>query len=241
VRQELLRLEKAWAAAHASGDTAGLGRAMVEEYAGVTATGDFWPKAEEIAQTRAGTASDPAAADATVPLDAVRVHLYGDVALMTSRITEPGARGSAPRHYYYTSAYVWRDGRWQAAMGHVSRAAVDAPAALLGTYAVELPPSGAGGTPAERWGLTLAPGGRFAVTRAGRAAVDGRYRVAADAIVFSEETGPDACPDAETGPGTYRWRLAAGSLTLTSVVDRCDGRRAAFTARPLTRAAAGTP
>jgi hypothetical protein len=116
--------------------------------------------------------------------------------------------------------------------------------ALLGTYHVELPASDSAGreaTSTERWVLTLGESGRFTVTRAGQASVEGRYRVAADTLVFSGETGPRACPDGETGPGTYRWRLGEGDLTLTSVADRCDGRRAAFTARPLTRADAGTP
>ena len=104
VRQALLQLEQQWTAAHVSRDPAALDRILAEEYVGVTATGDYWPKAEEIAMTRAGTASDP-------------------VALMTSRIAERGKGSAGPRHYYYTGAYVWRDGRRQAVMGHVSGAA----------------------------------------------------------------------------------------------------------------------
>jgi ketosteroid isomerase-like protein len=123
VRQALLQLEQQWTAAHVSRDPAALDRILAEEYVGVTATGDYWPKAEEIAMTRAGTASDPAAASAAQAPDSVHVRLYGDVALMTSRIAEPGKGSAGPRHYYYTSAYVWRDGRWQAVMGHVSGAA----------------------------------------------------------------------------------------------------------------------
>ena len=111
----------------------------------------------------------------------------------------------------------------------------------LGTYDLELPASDPAARATERWALTLAEGGRFTVTRGGQASVEGRYRVAADTLVFSEETGPRACPDSETGPGTYQWRLGERDLTLTPVADRCDGRRAAFTARALTRAAAGRP
>ena len=112
---------------------------------------------------------------------------------------------------------------------------------LPGTYDIELPASDSAATGTERWVLTLGEGGRFTVTRAGQASVEGRYRVAADTLVFSGEAGPRACPDSETGPGTYRWRLGERDLTLTSVADRCDGRRAAFTARPLTRTDTGTP
>jgi hypothetical protein len=112
---------------------------------------------------------------------------------------------------------------------------------LLGTYGVELPASDSAAAGTERWVLTLGAGGRFTVTRGAQASVEGRYRVAADTLVFSGETGPRACPDGETGPGTYQWRLRERDLTLTPVIDRCDGRRAAFTARPLTRINARTP
>ena len=120
------------------------------------------------------------------------------------------------------------------ALAGACKPSADAPAALSGTYAIELQPDSAG-APAERWVLTLADGGRFTVTRGGQPGVEGRYRIAADTIVFSEEAGPLSCPDAETGPGTYTWRLGARDLTLTPVTDRCDGRRATFAVRPLTR------
>ncbi|MBA2713924.1 MAG: nuclear transport factor 2 family protein [Rubrobacteraceae bacterium] len=125
VREALLRLEAEWTAAHVSRDPAALGRLLADEYVGVTATGDFWPKADEIAMTRAGSAVDPAASTSSQPLDSVRVRVYGDVALMTARITDKSGDRSRPaaQHYYYTSAYVWRGGRWQAVMGHVSRTA----------------------------------------------------------------------------------------------------------------------
>jgi hypothetical protein len=117
-----------------------------------------------------------------------------------------------------------------------------AAAAPIGTYGIELPnAANESGALAGRWALTLAEGGRFTVTRGGQTAVEGRYRVAADSIVFSGESGPFACPDAETGAGTYRWRLGARELTLTPLTDGCEGRRATFAARPLTRPAAGSP
>jgi hypothetical protein len=121
-------------------------------------------------------------------------------------------------------------------------AGLSAGAAPIGTYGIELPnAANESGALAGRWALTLAEGGRFTVTRGGQTAVEGRYRVAADSIVFSGESGPFACPDAETGPGTYRWRLGARELTLTPLTDGCEGRRATFAARPLTRPAAGSP
>jgi ketosteroid isomerase-like protein len=124
VRAALLRLEDQWASAHASRDPAPLDRLLADEYVGVTATGDFWPKAKEIAMTRAGSAADPASSNPSQALDSVGVKLYGNVALMTARVTEKAKKTSdAGSRYYYTSAYVWRDGRWQAVMGHVSPAA----------------------------------------------------------------------------------------------------------------------
>jgi hypothetical protein len=99
----------------------------------------------------------------------------------------------------------------------------------------------AAGAAAVPWLLRLAEDGRYAVTRGGQRAVDGRYRLAADTIVFSGEAGPQACPDEATSPGTYRWRREAHTLTLTPLADECSGRRAAFAGRPLTRADASTP
>jgi hypothetical protein len=111
----------------------------------------------------------------------------------------------------------------------------------LGSYRIEMPGEAAGGAPAAPWALRLADGGRYAVTRGGQLAVEGRFRLAADTIVFSGEAGPQACPDEATSPGTYRWRRDAGTLTLTPVADECAGRRAAFARGPLTRTAADAP
>jgi hypothetical protein len=111
----------------------------------------------------------------------------------------------------------------------------------LGTYRIEMPGESAAGAPAAPWALRLADGGRYAVTRDGQLAVEGRYRLAADTIVFNGEVGPQACPDEATSPGTYRWRREGRTLTLTPVADDCNGRRAAFAGRPLTRADADTP
>jgi hypothetical protein len=122
--------------------------------------------------------------------------------------------------------------------------AAGAPGAALtpiGTYHIEMPGESTAGAPAAPWALRLADGGRYAVTRAGQVAVEGRYRLTADTIVFSGEAGPQACPDEVTSPGTYRWRRAGRTLTLTPVADGCDGRRAAFAGRPLTQADADAP
>jgi hypothetical protein len=125
--------------------------------------------------------------------------------------------------------------------GGVGAGAPGAALTPLGSYRIQMPGEAAAGVPAAPWALRLADGGRYVVTRGGQLAVEGRYRLAADTIVFSGEAGPQACPDETTSPGTYRWRREARTLTLTPVADECPGRRAAFAGGPLTRADADTP
>jgi hypothetical protein len=111
----------------------------------------------------------------------------------------------------------------------------------LGTYRVEMPGESTTGSPAAPWALRLADDGRYAVTRGGQLAVEGRFRLAADTIVFSGEVGPQACLNGATSPGTYRWRREARTLTLTPVADECPGRRATIAGRPLTQTEPDTP
>jgi len=67
------------------------------------------------------------------------------------------------------------------------------------------------------WRLTLAPTGRF--TFAGNFTVRGVYRVEGERLTIVEDAH-GYCPGI---PGTYRWRLAAGALDLTTVKDTCAG------------------
>ena len=60
----------------------------------------------------------------TYDLDQTDVRLYGNTAVVTSRVTITGtSRDGKPvnRHSRFTDVFVWRDGRWQIVAGHSSR------------------------------------------------------------------------------------------------------------------------
>lgn len=57
------------------------------------------------------------------------------------------------------------------------------------------------------------------------------YVLAADTIIFSDESGPTAC---SAGAGRYLWSLKAETLQLRPLSDPCEGRRTALSA-PWTR------
>jgi ketosteroid isomerase-like protein len=59
-------------------------------------------------------------------LDQTEVRLYGNTAVVTSRVTITGTgrdRKPVNRHSRFTDVFAWRDGRWQIVAGHSSRIA----------------------------------------------------------------------------------------------------------------------
>jgi ketosteroid isomerase-like protein len=59
-------------------------------------------------------------------LDQTEVRLYGNTAVVTSRVSITGTgRDGKPvnRHSRFTDVFAWRDGRWQIVAGHSSRIA----------------------------------------------------------------------------------------------------------------------
>jgi hypothetical protein len=79
------------------------------------------------------------------------------------------------------------------------------------------------------WAVSFDGKGKFTVTRAGKEAVEGTYKVNKDEISFTDDKGPFAGKgDARTG--TYKWKLEGGKLRFTKVNDASEGRSEVLTA-----------
>jgi hypothetical protein len=90
-----------------------------------------------------------------------------------------------------------------------------------GTFALKLPDGAV-------WAVKVDGKDTFTVTRDGKEAVEGTYKVTKDEIEFTDEKGPLA--DKAEGPGTYKWKLDGDKVTFTRVKDKSEGRSGALTA-----------
>lgn len=69
----------------------------------------------------------------------------------------------------------------------------------------------------------------------GKVGVEAAYAVTGDRLTFTDKSGPMACAKNQA-TGTYRWKFADDTLTLTKIDDACDGRAGDLTAHPWKRA-----
>lgn len=107
---ELLAVERAWTAAHLTGDFAAIAHIMADDYIRIQPDGSVAGKAEVLA------AYDPnrrhwehAAADE------YDVRIYGETAVVVGRWSARGVNDGQAFDYAarFLSVYVKRDGRWQ--------------------------------------------------------------------------------------------------------------------------------
>jgi|GEM_PF-467422 len=116
--QELIQLAKSWGAAMVSGDAAALERILAEEIMDTDPVGRPWTKAQSIAALKSGTMKATSWA-----MDDMKVHVYGDTAVVTGRTTLTGRfhGEDISGQYRWTDTFVRRDGRWQCVATHASR------------------------------------------------------------------------------------------------------------------------
>ena len=67
-------------------------------------------------------------------------------------------------------------------------------------------------------------GGHFKVNTGDQAVVEGVYTASADQITLTDKSGAWACSSKGEETGTYGWKYAGGTLTLSKVEDHCEGR-----------------
>ena len=81
-----------------------------------------------------------------------------------------------------------------------------------------------------KWSLKYDESNKVTVSRNGEVVVEATYKIKGDELEVTDEKGPMACDKAQTGK--YKWKLEGKKLTLTKLVDECDGRASALTAQP---------
>lgn len=91
---------------------------LADDYLGISANGTVETKAEELAQSRAGTLRIQ-----SLELSDIKVRVYGNTAVVTSRAQLKGVNGQSDisGSYRYTRVYNKRFGKWKIISFEASR------------------------------------------------------------------------------------------------------------------------
>lgn len=114
-QQELMRLEREWAAAAVKADVAAIGRVLADDFVGTDPEGNVYDKAQVLAALKPGANK---VASATV--DAMRARVYGDVAVVTGRsiVKEVSGGKETSGQFRFTDTWVKHGGRWECVASH---------------------------------------------------------------------------------------------------------------------------
>ena len=115
--QELTKLEKEWSEAYVKRDLAALDRLEADGMVQADSDGNLFTKSEDIEEVKAGML-----VVTSLVQDEIKVHVYGDAAVVTSRSTEKGQyRGKDYcAQFRYTDTWIKKDGHWQIVAAHWS-------------------------------------------------------------------------------------------------------------------------
>jgi ketosteroid isomerase-like protein len=118
LHKEIEALEMQWRQAQLSNDVAVMDRLLADDYIGISATGTIETKPEALALRRAGTLHITA-----LDLNDLKVRIYGDTAVVTSRADLEGTNGASDisGKYRYTRVYNRRYGQWKIVSFEASR------------------------------------------------------------------------------------------------------------------------
>ncbi|HSY72032.1 MAG TPA: nuclear transport factor 2 family protein [Alloacidobacterium sp.] len=108
--KEIEALEMQWRQAQLSNDVGLMDRLLADDYISISATGTIETKTEALALRRAGTLHIT-----SLELNDLKVRIYGDTAVVTSRADLEGTNGSTniSGKYRYTRVYNRRFGQWK--------------------------------------------------------------------------------------------------------------------------------
>ena len=110
VHKEIEGLESDWRAAQLSNNLTEVDRLLADDYLGISANGTLETKADEMTRRRSGSLQIT-----QLELSDIKVRIYGDTAVVTSRadlIGKNAGRDISGR-YRYTRVYSNRDGQWR--------------------------------------------------------------------------------------------------------------------------------
>jgi ketosteroid isomerase-like protein len=118
LHKEIEALEMQWRQAQLSNDVSVMDRLLADDYIGISASGIIETKPEALALRRAGTLHITA-----LDLNDLKVRIYGDTAVVTSRADLEGTNGAAniSGKYRYTRVYNRRYGEWKIVSFEASR------------------------------------------------------------------------------------------------------------------------
>ena len=113
-------LEQDWRQAILSANLQAIDHLLADDYLGVTANGTLETKADLLAMRRSGTVKF-----SQLDLSDLKVRVYGDTAVVTSKAEVAGSNGGTDisGRYRYTRVYNRRDGQWRIVSFEASRIA----------------------------------------------------------------------------------------------------------------------
>lgn len=118
VHKQIEALEMEWRQAQLDNNIAEIDRLLADDYIGISANGTIETKAQTLAQRKAGTLRIT-----SLQLDGLKVRVYGDTAVVTSRADLQGTNGESDISgtYRYTRVYNYRLGQWKIVSFEASR------------------------------------------------------------------------------------------------------------------------
>lgn len=118
LHREIEGLEMQWRQAQLSNDVDAMDRLLADDYVGISANGTIESKADALAVRRSGTLHIT-----SLDLSDLKVRVYGDTAVVTSRADLEGNNGpnSISGRYRYTRVYTKQAGQWKIVSFEASR------------------------------------------------------------------------------------------------------------------------
>ena len=118
IHKQIEALEEQWRQAIISNNVTEMDHLLADDYIGISANGTVETKAQALAQRRAGTVQIK-----SLDLNDLKVRVYGDTAVVTSRAALEGTNGQSDisGNYRYTRVYNKRLGQWKIVSFEASR------------------------------------------------------------------------------------------------------------------------
>jgi ketosteroid isomerase-like protein len=115
VEQVLTKLEQDWAEALVKGDVATIDRIVADDFIATLSDGKSETKAQHIEAVKSGAYKVE-----FMNLDEIKVHVFGDTAVVTLRQTEKSKTNGKDNSgwYRFTDTWIKRNGKWQIVADH---------------------------------------------------------------------------------------------------------------------------
>jgi hypothetical protein len=118
VHKEIEALEMEWRQAQISNNVSEIDRLLADDYLGISSNGTLETKADALSVERSG-----AVQITQLDLSDIKIRIYGDTAVVTSKADVVGKSGNRDLsgHYRYTRVYNNRSGEWKIVSFEASR------------------------------------------------------------------------------------------------------------------------